>query len=128
MTRDVSPSENLAVWEVPPALEIDWPMPMASDDEKASTRIRPGWWARRRCLESSLHITPDEAIMNRLDRSQRSGWASSWSRMGLEKVSPTSAICCTCSRSTVSSSSTQSSLRLVRVTVHPPMLRMMSCV
>ena len=128
MTRALSPRLNFAVCDVPPADDTDWPIPTASDELNASTSSMPGWCSRSRFLESSLHITPDEVIMNRLERSHRSGSASSAARIGLAKASPTRAICWTFSRSTVSSSSMTSRCRAVKVTTLPPMLRMMSWV
>ncbi len=83
----------------------------ASEDEKASCRSIPGWWARRASLLASLHITPEEIMATRLDRSQRSGSASRARSIGLAKASPTMAIMLTPSRSTVSSSSTASNER-----------------
>ena len=50
MTRVFSPSMNLAVFAVPPAEDTDWPMPMASDEEKASTSIIAGWWLEQALL------------------------------------------------------------------------------
>ena len=100
----------------------------ASEDEKASCRSIPGWWASRRCLDSSLHITPEEIMATRLDRSQRSGSASRARSIGLAKASPTMAIMLTPSRSTVSRSSTASKVRPVRVTTEPPVIIAMRAV
>ena len=98
-------------------------MPMASDEENASTSSMPGWWRSRPCLVSSLHMTPEEMMPTRLVRSQRSGSASSAARIGLAKASPTMIRPLTFSRWTVSSSSTGSNCREVRVTTRPPSLR-----
>ena len=111
-----SPSWNVAVWLALPPEETDWPMPTASDDEKASTSIIPGWCLSRPCLTGSLNITPDDATRNRLARSQRPGFSSSALSMGLPKASPTMAIWLTRSRSIVSNISTTSNFRDASVT------------
>jgi hypothetical protein len=61
----------------------------------------------------SLHMAPDETIMARELRSQCPGWASRALMSGREKGSPTMTRQFTFSRSTVSSSSTGSYLRLL---------------
>ena len=119
ITREFSPSTNLAVPDEPPAVDTDWPRPMASDDEKASMSIIVGLWRSRPSLDSWLHITPDEVIMNTDERSQRSGSASRARRMGLAKASPTMVMACTPSRSVTSSSSPMSRWRASRVTLLP---------
>ena len=60
-----------------------WP-PTTRRRRSAASRVV----ARRPCLVSSLHITPDEMMPTRLVRSQRPGWASRVARMGLAKASP----------------------------------------
>ena len=128
MTTVFSPSEN---WAVPLALaaeEIDWPMPSASDDENASTRISVGRCLSRACLTGSLHMTPEDATMNMLARFQRSGFSSRARTIGLPKASPTMAIWLTPSRSIVSNISTMSRRRETSVTLEPPIDRMMSWV
>ncbi|MCB1014010.1 MAG: hypothetical protein KDB10_02685, partial [Acidimicrobiales bacterium] len=44
ITRALAPNMNLAVPDVPPALDTDWPMPRASEDENASMRNIPSLW------------------------------------------------------------------------------------
>ena len=59
---DLGPEGELSggAAEVPDETEV--PMPIASDEEKASISSMPGWWRSRPCLVSSLHITPDEMM------------------------------------------------------------------
>ena len=71
-------------------------------------------------MVSLLHITPDDTIATRLERSQRPGFSSRVRRIGLPNASPTIAIVLTPSRSIVSSSTTGSKLRLSSVTMLPP--------
>ena len=118
----------MAVSAAAPAVDTEAPMLRASEDEKASCSSMFGWWARRACLDASLHITPEEMMAMRLDRSQRSGSASRARSIGLAKASPTMAIVLTPSRSTASSSSTASNELPVRVTMPPPVIRVMSAV
>src|SRR3546814_16214290 len=70
------PGSNLAVLAACPPPDTDWPMPSASDDEKASIRNIWGLWRSRPCLVSSLHITPDEVMAMSVERSQRPSLAS----------------------------------------------------
>ena len=63
------------------------------------------------CFVASLNITPEDVIATSVDRSQRSGSASSALRIGLPNASPTMAIMFTLSRSIVSSISPMSRLR-----------------
>ena len=71
-------------------------------------------------MVSLLHMTPDDTIATRLERSQRPGFSSRVRRIGLPNASPTIAIVLTPSRSIVSSSSTGSKVRLSSVTMLPP--------
>ena len=99
------------------------PSPSASEDPKASISSMPSWCRRRPCLDSSLHITPDEMMAVRLVRSHRPGSASRAARIGRAKASPTITAQLTCRSTIVSSSSTGSNWREVRVTTRPPSLR-----
>ncbi len=74
------------------ACETDWPMPRASDDEKASMIIIPGWWPSSACLDASLNITPELEMIMRLERSHLPGVASRARSIGLAKASPTMAM------------------------------------
>ena len=103
-----------------PAPDTEEPMPSASEEENASSRSMPGWCASRASLDSWLHITPEETMATRLERSQPPGLASSARRIGLAKASPTMAMLVTASRSMVSSSSTASKVRPCSVTTEPP--------
>ena len=128
MTLVFSPSVNLAVVDAPPAVETDWPMPTASDDENASMIIIVGLCPSSPCLDSSENITPELAIMNIEERSHLPGLASRARRMGLAKASPTITSWLTFSRSIVERISSTSSLRLSSSTVEPPPTKRMSCV
>src|SRR3546814_10752451 len=86
------PGSNLAVLAACPPPDTDWPMPSASDDEKASIRNIWGLWRSRPCLVSSLHITPDDVMAMSDERSQRPSLASRAPRIGLAKASPTMAM------------------------------------
>ena len=80
-----------------------------------------------RFFESSLHITPDEAIMSRLDRSQRPGSASSARehRLG-EGVADDGDRVDLLALDRVEQLVDVELARLASVTTEPPMLRMMS--
>ncbi len=113
-------SSNLAVLAIAPPPDTDWPIPRASELEKASMINIVGLWPSRPCLVSWLNITPEETMATSELRSQRSGWASRARRIGLPKASPTTAVLCTPSASTTSRNSVASKVRLGRVTTVPP--------
>src|SRR3546814_18555837 len=102
---------NFAVALVPPAVDTDWPMPRASEEENASTIIIPGWCRSRPCLDSSLNMTPELEIITSDEMSYLSGDASRARSIGLAKASPTIAMALTPSRSMVASISEMSSGR-----------------
>ena len=120
ITRTSGPKVKRAVCSAAVPLDTDVPMPSASDDEKASMSIMVGWWCNSARLVSSLHMTPDDTKARSVASFQCPGRSSRAARMGLAKASPTMATVFTFSRSTVSSSSTGSKRRPVRVTTQPP--------
>ena len=120
MTLAPSPRLKWAVFSSAPAAETDWPSPMASDDEKASTSSMPGLCLSRPCLTPSDHMTPLEEMSTSDDRSQWPGRASSARSIGLPKASPTMVNAPTRSRSIVSNISSTSKWRDSRVTTEPP--------
>ena len=64
-------------------------MPMASLEPSESTMIRRSLWPSRPSLVSFDHITPDDTITRMVEKSHRSGSASSARRIGLANASPT---------------------------------------
>ena len=76
-------------------------------------------WRSSPALVCDDQITPLEMITRSEEMSQRSGSASSASRIGLANASPTIDRLFTRSRSTVSSSSTASKCRPTVVTIEP---------
>src|SRR3954451_16517132 len=89
MTREVSPKTNLGVSTAALPDDTDAPRPSASDEENTSMRYMFGLWRSSPCLTGSLHITPDDVMMVRFERSHRPGLASSARTIGLANVSPT---------------------------------------
>ena len=128
ITRAFSPRVNLAVVADLRPDETDAPMPSASDDENTSMSNMSGLWASSPCLTGSLHITPDDVIITRLDRSQRPGLASSVRTIGLANASPTMMSELTRRASMVSSSSSMSKWRPSSSTTTPAPLRAMKVV
>src|SRR5207248_11265509 len=80
-----SPSTNLAVSAGAPAIDVDAPIPTASDEPKESNKMACGICASRPALVSWLHITPDELINISDDRSHLPGLASNSDSIGLAK-------------------------------------------
>src|SRR3546814_11830912 len=89
------PGSNLAVLAACPPPDTDWPMPSASDDEKASIRNIWGLWRSRPCLVSSLHITPDDVRSMSDEISQRPSLVLRSLTIDLAKASRTLALACT---------------------------------
>src|SRR3546814_4180007 len=106
---------NFAVALVPPAVDTDWPMPRASEEENASTIIIPGWCRSRPCLDSSLNMTPELEIITSDEMSYLSGDASRARSIGLAKASPTIAMALTPSRSMRSEEHTSELQSLMRI-------------
>ena len=98
-------------------------MPRASDELNASARSMAPWWASRRSFTGSLHIAPEEMIIMSELRSHFPGFSSSTARSGRENGSPTITRPLTFSRSTVSSISAGSYLRLSSRHTRPPSAR-----
>src|SRR5437588_6000 len=115
-----SPSWNLAVSGAWPGTATEPPRPTASVDPKESNRTIEGWCFRRPSLTSWLHITPEEEMSLRLDRSYLPGLESSSASMGLAKASPTMATALICPSWIVCHSSAGSKRRDCSVVIDPP--------
>ena len=95
-------------------------MPIASLEPSESTMMRRSLCRRSPSLVSRDHITPEEMMTRRLERSQRSSLASSARNIGFANASPTIEIELIRADSMVDSNSSTSKFRPVSVVVDPP--------
>src|SRR5579884_3777397 len=84
-TAQLGPSAKAAVATSAPGAEAEMPIPTASDEPKLSMITAFLAKLSRPRLFSWLHIEPEELIDFTDERSQRPGFASSASSIGVEK-------------------------------------------
>ena len=124
----LGPSANLAVSASWPAVELEPPMPTASDEPRLSNRVMCGACFSRPCLFSWLQTVPEELITRSLLKSQRPGWAFRVCSIGWAKAWPTMVTPVTPSRSTSDHNSTVFSRCDGRVAIAPAPVSALSAV